>query len=154
MSTDQHEQWMRRALELAQKAADAGDVPVGALIVRNGEVLAEAFNEKESLNVPSCHAEILAIERAALKLERWRLIDCDLIVTLEPCIMCAGAIIQARMRSVVYGTPDPKAGAVESVYQVLTDGKLNHRPLITNGILETECAEILKKFFAARRRKE
>lgn len=143
--------YMKRAIELAQLAGDAGDVPVGALIVRNGEVLAEAFNEKESLKVPSCHAEILAIERAALKLDRWRLIDCDLYVTLEPCLMCAGAIVQARLRSVTYGAKDPKGGAVESLYQVLSDGRLNHRPLVQSGVLETECSDLLKNFFAERR---
>jgi tRNA(adenine34) deaminase len=143
--------FMARALQLAEKAAQAGDVPVGAVIVRNGEILAEAFNEKEALKVPSCHAEILAIERAALKLDRWRLIDCDLYVTLEPCVMCAGAIVQARLRSVVYGAKDPKGGAVESLYQVLSDGRLNHRPLLQSGVLEEECSGILKKFFAERR---
>ena len=147
----QPEDFMARALELADKAAQAGDVPVGAVIVRNGEILAEAFNEKEALKVPSCHAEILAIERAALKLDRWRLIDCDLYVTLEPCLMCAGAIVQERLRSVVYGTKDPKAGAVESIYQVLSDGRLNHRPLVSSGVLENECSTVLKKFFAERR---
>ncbi|MCB0351199.1 MAG: tRNA adenosine(34) deaminase TadA [Bdellovibrionales bacterium] len=144
--------YMARALELAQRAADCGDVPVGALIVRNGEILAEAYNEKESLKVPSCHAEMLAIERAALKLDRWRLIDCDLYVTLEPCLMCAGAIVQARLRSVIYGAKDPKAGAVESIYQVLSDGRLNHRPLLVSGVLEQECSEMLKNFFAERRK--
>lgn len=146
-----HELWMRRALQLADKATLAGDVPIGALIVRNGEILAEAFNEKEALKVPSCHAEILAIERAALKLDRWRLIDCDLVVTLEPCIMCAGAIVQARLRSVIYGAKDPKGGAVESLYQVLTDGRLNHRPQVVSGVLEDECGAVLKKFFAEKR---
>lgn len=143
--------YMTRALELARKAGEAGDVPIGAVIVRNGEILVEAFNEKEALKVPSCHAEILAIERAALKLDRWRLIDCDLYVTLEPCVMCAGAIVQARLRSVTYGARDPKGGAVESLYQVLSDSRLNHRPIVTGGILESECSEILKNFFAARR---
>ncbi|MEQ1665145.1 MAG: tRNA adenosine(34) deaminase TadA [Bdellovibrionales bacterium] len=144
--------FMRRALLVAEKAVAGGDVPVGALIVRNGEVLAEAYNEKESLRLPSCHAEMIAIERAAMKLDRWRLIDCDLYVTLEPCLMCAGAIVQARLRSVVFGARDPKAGAVESLYQVLSDGRLNHRPLVTGGVLEAECSEQLKNFFAERRK--
>lgn len=143
--------YMAHALTLAKKAAAAGDVPVGAIIVRNGEILAEAFNEKEALKIPSCHAEILVLERAALKLDRWRLIDCDLYVTLEPCLMCAGAIVQARLRSVTYGAKDPKGGAVESLYQVLSDGRLNHRPLVTSGVLEKECGEVLKEFFAQRR---
>ncbi|OFZ15587.1 MAG: tRNA-specific adenosine deaminase [Bdellovibrionales bacterium RBG_16_40_8] len=145
------ENFMARALALAEKAAAAGDVPVGAVIARNGEIVAEAFNEKEALNIPSCHAEILVLERAALKLNRWRLIDCDLYVTLEPCVMCAGAIVQARLRSVTYGARDPKAGAVESIYQILSDGRLNHRPQVVSGILEKECSEILKDFFAKRR---
>ena len=148
----QTEDFMKRALELAKTAGAAGDVPIGAVIVRNGEILAEAFNEKEALNVPSCHAEILAIERAALKLDRWRLIDCDLYVTLEPCVMCAGAIVQARLRSVTYGAKDPKGGAVESLYQILSDGRLNHRPILTSGVMEKECGEILSEFFAARRK--
>lgn len=142
---------MNYALDLAKKAGELGDVPVGAVIVRNGEILASAYNEKEALKVPSCHAEILAIERAALKLDRWRLIDCDLYVTLEPCIMCAGAIIQARLRSVTYGAKDTKAGAVESLYKVLSDERLNHRPLVTGGLLEKECSEMLTAFFAERR---
>ncbi len=147
-----HDHYMKRALELAQKAAAAGDVPVGALIVRNDEILAEAFNEKEAVKIPSCHAEILAIERAALKLDRWRLIDCDLYVTLEPCLMCAGAIVQARLRSVIYGATDPKGGAVESLYQVLSDGRLNHRPNVIGGVKAEECSQMLSQFFAARRK--
>ena len=143
--------FMNQALEAARKAGEIGDVPVGAVIARNGEILAVAHNEKEALKLPSCHAEMLAIERAALKLDRWRLIDCDLYVTLEPCIMCAGAIIQARLRSVTYGAKDTKGGAVESLYQVLSDERLNHRPLITSGLMEKECSEILSNFFAARR---
>lgn len=142
---------MRVAIEQARLAEAAGDVPIGAIIVRNDEVVASTFNEKEALKVPTAHAEMLAIERAALKLERWRLIDCDLYVTLEPCLMCAGAIVQARLRSVVYGAVDPKAGAVASLYQVLTDGRLNHRPQIIGGVLENECASLLKDFFAKKR---
>lgn len=147
-----HEFFMTKALEMAKKAASAGDVPVGALIVRNDEVIVETFNEKEALKVPSCHAEMLAIERAALKLDRWRLIDCDLYVTLEPCLMCAGAIVQARLRSVIYGATDPKGGAVESLYQVLTDGRLNHRPLVVGGVMAHECSEVLSTFFSERRK--
>ncbi len=142
---------MRVAIEQARLAEASGDVPIGAIIVRNDEVVASTFNEKEALRVPTAHAEMLAIERAALKLERWRLIDCDLYVTLEPCLMCAGAIVQARLRSVVYGAVDPKAGAVASLYQVLTDGRLNHRPQIIGGVLENECASLLKDFFAKKR---
>ena len=142
---------MRVAIEQAHLAKAAGDVPIGAVIVRSNEIVATTFNEKEALRVPTAHAEMLAIERAALKLNRWRLIDCDLYVTLEPCLMCAGAIVQARLRSVVYGAIDPKAGAVVSVYQALSDGRLNHRPIIISGVLENECASLLKDFFAKKR---
>lgn len=149
-----HNFFMAKALAMASKAAAAGDIPVGAVIVRNDEVLAEAFNEKEALNLPSCHAEMLAIERAALKLDRWRLIDCELYVTLEPCLMCAGAIIQARLRSVIYGAKDPKGGAVESLYQVLSDGRMNHRPQVMGGVMADACGEILTTFFTQRRKKD
>jgi tRNA(adenine34) deaminase len=144
-------EFMARAIQLAKHAAENGDVPIGAVMVRNGEIIAEAANEKEVVKVPTCHAEMLVIERAALKLDRWRLIDCDLYVTLEPCLMCAGAIVQARLRSVTYGAPDPKAGAVESLYQVLSDGRLNHRPLVSGGVMADECGQLLKDFFASRR---
>ncbi len=144
--------FMARALELARYAAENGDVPVGAVIVRNGEIIAEASNEKEATKVPTCHAEMLVIERAALKLDRWRLIDCDLYVTLEPCIMCAGAVVQSRLRSVTYGAADPKAGAVESLFQVLSDDRLNHRPNVVTGIMAEECSQVLKDFFAERRK--
>jgi tRNA(adenine34) deaminase len=143
--------FMKLALEQAAKAAEQGDVPVGAVVVCNGEVVAATCNEKELNKIPTCHAEMIAIERAALKLDRWRLTDCDLYVTLEPCLMCAGAIVQARLRRVVYGARDPKAGAVTSLYQTLADTRLNHRPEVIAGVLETECSEILKRFFALRR---
>lgn len=143
---------MARAIELAKHAVENGDVPIGAVMVRNGEIIAEACNEKEMVKVPTCHAEMLVIERAALKLDRWRLIDCDLYVTLEPCLMCAGAIVQARLRSVTYGAKDPKAGAVDSLYQVLSDGRLNHRPLVSSGMLGDECAKLLTDFFAEKRK--
>ncbi len=149
MST--HDDFMRAAIAQARLAEAAGDVPIGAVVVRNDEIVASTFNEKEALRVPTAHAEMLAIERAALKLNRWRLIDCDLYVTLEPCLMCAGGIIQARLRTVVYGAVDPKAGAVVSVYQALSDGRLNHRPVIVGGVLESECASLLKDFFAKKR---
>ena len=143
--------FMQQALMYAVKAADHGDVPIGAVIVANNEVIATACNEKELNNIPTCHAEMIAIERAAMKLDRWRLTDCELYVTLEPCLMCAGAIIQARLKRVIYGARDPKAGAVESLYQTLSDERLNHRPALTGGVLENECSEILKKFFASKR---
>jgi len=143
--------FMQQALMQAVKASEQGDVPIGAVIVHDGEIIAAACNEKELNKIPTCHAEMIAIERAAMKLDKWRLTDCDLYVTLEPCTMCAGAIVQARIRTVVYGARDPKAGAVESVYQVLSDTRLNHRPEVRTGVLENECSEVLKKFFAERR---
>jgi tRNA(adenine34) deaminase len=149
--TEEHEKFMKLAIAQAHLAEEAGDVPIGAVIVRNGEVLASTFNEKEALKVPTAHAEMLAIERASLKLDRWRLIDCDLYVTLEPCIMCAGAVVQSRLRSVIYGATDPKAGAVKSLYQTLSDDRLNHRPLVVGGVLEAECSALLSNFFAKKR---
>ncbi len=145
------EDYMKAAIEMAKRAQEAGDVPVGAVIVRNNEIIAQAFNEKEALNVPTCHAEMLAIERAALKLDRWRLIDCELFVTLEPCVMCAGAIVHARLKRVVFGALDPKAGAVVSLYQILNDERLNHRPEVVSGLLGVECSKLLSDFFKSRR---
>lgn len=143
--------WMRRALGLAEKAASVGEVPVGAVIVRNGELLAQARNQRESMNSPLAHAEILVIHRASQKLKSWRLNGCTLYVTLEPCVMCAGAIVQARVDRVVYGARDPKGGAVISLYEILKDQRLNHRCDIADGIQSEKCGQILKSFFRARR---
>ena len=142
---------MRRALELAAEACAVGEVPIGALIVHDGKIVAEAANARETSKVATHHAEILAIERACLALDRWRLSDCDLYVTLEPCTMCAGAIVLARFRSVVFGAMDPKAGAVGSLSNVLADERLNHRPVVVSGILATESAQLLSSFFKTRR---
>ena len=142
---------MNRALELAQEAASVGEVPVGALVVRNGEIVAEARNEKEASNQATHHAEILAIEKASEILGRWRLTDCELYVTLEPCLMCSGAVLQARLGKVFYGASDPKFGAVESLYQTLTDARSNHRCEVTGGIMADESAALLKTFFRERR---
>lgn len=139
--------FMARALELAVQGGQLGEIPVGAVVAWQGQIIAEAFNEKEATNNPLAHAEILAIERASQKLNRWRLSGCTLYVTLEPCLMCAGAIVQARVDRVVFATPDPKTGAVESIYQVLKDSRLNHQPLLTRGVLEQECSTLLKNFF-------
>jgi tRNA(adenine34) deaminase len=144
-------QYMLRALELAQEAGKKGDVPVGALVVCNGEIVSEAFNEKEASNQPCHHAEILAIERAATKLGRWRLTDCELYVTLEPCLMCAGAIVHARLNRVIFGTRDPKAGAVVSLFNALNDSRLNHRPEVQEGMLANEASQMLSQFFRDRR---
>ena len=145
--------FMRRALREAQKGDSEGEVPVGAVVVQGDKVIARAHNRPLSLSDPSAHAEILALRRAAKKLGNYRLKGCDLYVTIEPCAMCAGAIIQARLRRVVYGTPDPKAGACGSALAVLNHPKVNHRVELVSGTLAEECAEVLRGFFRKRRRK-
>ena len=144
--------YMRLALAEAQAAAAAGEVPVGAIIVCNDRVIAAAHNQRETLRDPTAHAEMIAITQAAESLGAWRLEGCTLYVTLEPCPMCAGAIVQSRVPRVVYGAIDPKAGAVESLYQLLADERLNHRPDVTGSVLAEPCGEILTSFFRARRR--
>lgn len=141
------ERWMRQALELAAQAAEAGEIPVGAIVVCEDQVIAASANRKELNQDPLGHAEILAIRAAAEKLGRWRLSGCTLYVTLEPCTMCSGAIIHARLDRVVYAATDPKAGAVRSLYQILSDSRLNHAPEVTAGVLEAEASEQLKAFF-------
>jgi tRNA(adenine34) deaminase len=143
---------MRRALAAAEEALPAGDVPVGALVVDPaGTVLATAFNERELTGDPTAHAEVLALRRAAAAVGEWRLSGCTLVVTLEPCTMCAGAAVLARVDRVVYGAVDPKAGAAGSLWDVLRDRRLNHRPEVVGGVLEDECAAALRAFFAAHR---
>ncbi len=151
MTQDQDFNFMRKALELAATAAARGEVPVGALVVHDNQVIAEGYNERESRPSALAHAELLALERATIKLGRWRLLGCTLYVTLEPCVMCAGAIVQSRVDRVVYGAADPKAGAVESLYKVLSDERLNHRPLVTGGVMSAECGSILSEFFKQKR---
>jgi tRNA(adenine34) deaminase len=150
-STAEHEQLMMLALKHAREAERRGDVPIGAVIVRGGEPLAVAGNERELRRDPTAHAEILAIRAAAEALGGWRLPDTTLYVTLEPCAMCAGAIVLARIPEVIYGTSDPKAGAAGSVLDVLGEPGLNHRPTVRAGVLESECAALLRDFFSARR---
>lgn len=145
------ERWMRRAMELAAEAASRGEIPVGAVVVQGEDLIAEAANLKELNQDPLGHAEIIAIQAASRKLGRWRLSGCTLYVTLEPCTMCAGAIIHSRLDRVVFGATDPKAGAVHSLYQILSDPRLNHAPQVTAGVLEPECAQQLKNFFRALR---
>ncbi len=144
-----------RAMELAIGAARVaeqhGDVPIGAVIVQGGRVLAVAGNRREADRDPTAHAEILAIRQAAAELGGWRLPETTLYVTLEPCAMCAGAIVLARIPRVVFGTADPKAGAAGSIMNVLDDPALNHRPDVDSGIRREECASLLREFFAARR---
>jgi len=144
---------MRRALREAQKADSEGEVPVGAVVVQDGKIIARAHNRPLGLSDPSAHAEVLALRRAAKKLGNYRLKGCDLYVTIEPCAMCAGAIIQARLRRLVYGTPDPKAGACGSALAVLNNPKVNHQVEVVSGVLAQECAVILRDFFRCRRRK-
>ncbi|MCF7925725.1 MAG: tRNA adenosine(34) deaminase TadA [Candidatus Izimaplasma sp.] len=146
------EMYMALALEEAQKAADIGEVPIGAVIVCEGEVIARAHNLKEATNRAIGHAEILAIDKANETLQSWRLDRCDLYVTIEPCPMCAGAIIQSRIKRLIYGAKDYKAGAHQSVVNIF-DQAFNHRVDVTSGILEDSCTLILKKFFHELRKK-
>jgi tRNA(adenine34) deaminase len=143
---------MRQALELAHEARRLGEVPVGALVVRGDRVISRAFNLRETLRDPTAHAERLALSWAGQALGTWRLDDCVLYVTLEPCAMCAGAIVLARLARLVYGAADPKAGACDSLYRLIRDPRLNHRVPITAGVLAPDCGEILTEFFQERRR--
>ena len=145
------EYFMRLALREAEHAPGHDDVPVGAVIVHAGEVIGAGHNERELRDDPSAHAEMLAIREAARALGSWRLLDTVLYVTLEPCAMCAGAIVLARVPRVVYGAPDPKAGAAGSVLDVLAEPRLNHRPEVAGGLLEAESADLLRAFFRSRR---
>ena len=143
--------FMRLALREAERALEHGDVPIGAVLVRDGELLAAAHNERELRQDPTAHAEIIALREAARAVGTWRVLDSVLYVTLEPCAMCAGAIVLARVPRVVYGASDPKAGACGSVLDVLAEPKLNHRPDVAGGLLAQECGELLTEFFASRR---
>jgi tRNA(adenine34) deaminase len=145
------ELWMREALAEAHKAGGAGEVPVGAVVLLNGKIVGRGHNNPIQLHDPTAHAEIVALRQAACNLSNYRLPDSVLIVTIEPCIMCVGAMIQARIGELVYGAADPKAGAVQSCYQLADDGRLNHRIQVTSGVLEDECGSVLKAFFASRR---
>jgi tRNA(adenine34) deaminase len=143
--------FMALALVEARRACDHDDTPVGAVIVRAGEVIGAGHNERERREDPTAHAEMLALRAAAARLGSWRVLESTLYVTLEPCAMCAGAIVLARVPRVVYGAPDPKAGAAGSVLEVLAHERLNHRPQVTGGVLGDECGELLRGFFRARR---
>ena len=146
-----HEYWMKKALDQAVMAFDASEVPVGAVIVHQERVIAEAFNQREMLNDPTAHAEMIAITQAAEVLGSWRLLDCTLYVTLEPCPMCAGAIVQSRIPFVVYGASDAKAGACDSLFQITTDVRLNHQSAVLGGVMQQDCKAILKEFFRQQR---
>lgn len=143
---------MRVALALAREAGTLGEVPVGALVARGDRILSQAFNLRETLSDPTAHAERLALALAGRVLNTWRLSGCTLYVTLEPCAMCAGAIVLSRIDRVVYGATDPKAGACQSLYRLTSDLRLNHRPQVVSGVLSEECSEVLKTFFQERRR--
>ncbi len=145
------EHFMRLALREARLAVEHDDVPIGAVVVREGELIASAHNERELRGDPTAHAEVLALREAARACGGWRVLDAVVYVTLEPCAMCAGAIVLARIARVVYGTRDPKAGAAGSVLDVLATPQLNHRPDVAGGLLWEECAELLTAFFASRR---
>ncbi len=149
--TDADAYWMSRALEQAIEAVTADEVPVGAVIVRDGSIIAAAANQRESLRDPTAHAEMIAITQAAAAVEDWRLERATLYVTLEPCVMCSGAILQARLPRVVYGAADPKGGAVSSLYRLLEDPRMNHQCEITGGVLAQPCGQLLTDFFASKR---
>jgi tRNA(adenine34) deaminase len=139
---------MRTALAAAEQAASIGEVPVGAVVVVRGEVIAVAHNQRETKNDPTAHAEIVAMRAAAAALGSWRLLDAELFVTMEPCPMCAGAIVNARIRRLIYGCNDPKAGAVRTLFQLLDDQRLNHRVEVVPGVLAVESSALLKSFFS------
>lgn len=154
IATDIDLAMMRRAIALADEAADAGEVPVGAVIYRGQEIIAEAHNLREAAFDPTGHAELIAMRKAGEVLGEWRLTGCSLAVTLEPCPMCAGALVNARLDRVVYGAADPKAGACHTLYRIPADVRLNHRVEIIRGVMETECRRQLQAFFRARRVKK
>ena len=144
---EQKEYYMKQALKEAEKAYKKLEVPVGAIIVKDGKIIARAYNQKESKTDTTKHAEILAIQKASKKLKSWRLIDCEMYVTLEPCTMCAGAIIHSRIKKVYIGAMDEKTGAVGSVLNLFEDYKFNHKPEVEKGILKEDCESLLKQFF-------
>lgn len=158
VKTSRERDWapfMQRALELAELSQAKGDIPVGALILDvDGKIIAEAHNERELRQDPTAHAEILALQRAAAALGQWRLKGCTLVVSLEPCVMCAGALSLSRIDRVVFGTVDPRAGATGSVYQIHEDVRLNHRIIVHGGVLEQACRDLIVSFFKKKREKD
>ena len=143
--------FMLHAVELAKKAYDLDEVPVGALVVKDGEIISEGWNVREKTFDPTAHAEVIAIKNAADKLRNWRLQDAILYVTKEPCIMCCGAIINARIKKVVYGCNDEKGGGAQSLYNLLNDPRINHQAEVLSGVCEEKCTELLKRFFREKR---
>lgn len=146
-----HDVWMRKALDQAVLAYDQGEVPVGAVVVYQDRIIAEACNQRETLKDPTAHAEMIAMTQAAEALGGWRLLDCTLYVTLEPCPMCAGAVVQARMPFVVYGTADPKGGACDTLFNITSDIRLNHQAGVLGGVMAEDCKAILQQFFREQR---
>jgi len=153
-SPSSDELWMEEALRVAQRALDAGEVPVGAIVVRAGKIVGRGWNRNLTDVDPTAHAEILALREAGARVGNHRLGDCEVFATIEPCAMCAGAMVHARLKRLVYGADDPKAGAVQSVLQVLNHPKLNHQMEISRGVLATRCAELLQSFFRQRREEQ
>lgn len=149
-----NEKWMKEAIKQAKKAAQKDEVPIGCVIVKDNQIIARAYNKREMKQCSTAHAEILAIEKACKKLGSWRLEDCDLYVTLEPCPMCSGAIIQSRIRNVIFGAYDPKGGCMGSNMNINDVRGFNHYPDIEGGILQDECSRLLKDFFKAKRKKK
>ena len=145
------ERFMKVAIEAAKIAQDNGDVPIGAVIVYENQIIGKAYNQREQLNDPTAHAEIIALTQAAAFRQSWRLIGCTVYVTLEPCPMCAGALVLSRMDRLVYGCDDPKTGACKSLYNIVQDERLNHRLEVTTGVLADQCREQLQDFFQRRR---
>ena len=148
------ERYMKSAIDAAMIAEENGDVPIGAVIVHRGQIIAKAYNQREQLQDPTAHAEIIALTQAAAALESWRLNGCTMYVTLEPCPMCAGALVLARIDRLVFGCADPKTGACGSLYNIVQDERLNHRLEVTSGILAGECSKQLQVFFQFRRREK
>ena len=146
------ERYMRMAVDAAQVAEENGDVPIGAVVVHEGQVIGRAYNQREQLQDPTAHAEIIALTQAATALKLWRLHGCTIYVTLEPCPMCAGALVLARLDRLVYGCSDPKTGACGSLYDIVRDGRLNHQLEVTSGVLTDDCTRLLQDFFQSRRR--
>lgn len=142
---------MRQALAEAAVAYDLGEVPIGAVIVHQGEVISRAHNMRELWHDPTAHAELMAVRQASAALQAWRLTGCTLYVTIEPCAMCAGALVLSRIDRLVYGAPDPKAGAITSLYSIVADARLNHRMEVTAGVLAAECSSIMRRFFRSLR---
>ncbi len=142
-----HELWMREAIAEARKAESLGEVPIGAVVVRHGEIIGRGYNLRETTLDSTAHAEMVAIREASIALNSWRLLDCQLYVTLEPCPMCAGAMVQSRLPLTIYGTTDPKAGCAGTLMNLLEEPRFNHRTGVIQGVLQEECAELLTSFF-------